>query len=165
MGYRIIFGSGLAVRPAAHHPPMQNLGQREASPDTETATLDHHPYNSAFSQGLAGSAGPLTDSLTNATQRVRLLIYIWQPADDLVKLMDSNTAALLTFAPVPLPCMAIEMRHLAEHQNMLEFKGAVGCLAADLMMSLLVSRRQRKNICKTKKTCCCAEYPWSSTDA
>ena len=55
-----------------HHHPMQNLGQArqaEASTDTETAALDHHPHNNpVFSQGLAGSRSVslLTDSVTNA---------------------------------------------------------------------------------------------------
>ena len=47
------------------HHPSQNLGQAEASTGTETATLDHHPHNPAFSQGLAGTVSLLTDSVTN----------------------------------------------------------------------------------------------------
>ena len=49
---------------------MQNLGQTEASTGTETASLDHHPHNPAFSQGLAGSVSLLTDSVTNAYRRI-----------------------------------------------------------------------------------------------
>ena len=41
-------------------------GQTEACTATETATLNHHLYNPAVSQGLAGSLGLLTDSVTNA---------------------------------------------------------------------------------------------------
>ena len=49
-----------------HHHPTQNIGQPEASTDAETATLDHHSHNLAFSQGLAKSVSLLIDSVTNA---------------------------------------------------------------------------------------------------
>ena len=48
------------------HHPTQSFGQPEASTDAETATLDHHRHDSAFSLGLVGSVSLLTDSMTNA---------------------------------------------------------------------------------------------------
>ena len=59
--------SALCHMCSKHYHPTQNLGQAEASTDTETATLDHHPHNNpAFSQGLAESVSLLTKSVTNA---------------------------------------------------------------------------------------------------
>ena len=59
-----------------HHHPTQNLGQAEASEDQKAVTLDHHPHDTAFSQGLEGSVGLLKDSVTNAKGLTILFIFL-----------------------------------------------------------------------------------------
>ena len=74
--------------------------------------IKHHALES---NGLLLSAHGPDGPESNFWLRQATWLYVWQPAAGLVKLIDSMTAAPLMTAPVLLPCMAIEMRHLAEH--------------------------------------------------